>query len=434
MILRKIGLSLILLQYFLSTTGCQKQTIVPVVVSQTAQATTTNIQETILMVSPTRTKAPVIEITPYRSILKKLKPDIYLVYWSNNTWHIKGHVASESSKIELTPGITSKINTGLELSPDNNSIAFSNSAGNLSIYNLLTGSLKSYANPNVNDIYELEWLTNGDTILYLGTPEEIWVPDSNVGLYNVSIKHQTVNTIFDWKKESELFKYGLRGITSSKDGKWLAFYAPQLSEIMAPDPKYSVYIMDLSCLQASERCSQAIQLVGSGISPAWSPDGKLGWICKNENSSALCITDVNQPTPSQVLFDVFNITTSQETSFSTFSWSPDGKWLAIDIEKSSGINNTNNSPAYVLITSLDGKEIIKVTSDSGTDTFQEGWSPDGQYLAYSNVIGYTEPYGDIGVKFPVSDLFLYNLQNGKAIDLFEETNTREVFNSFLEIK
>ncbi len=263
------ALLVILIASFLSITGCQKQEAPAVYPAKTTQAIVTGTPETISTSYPTAAPTSTIIPTPFNDIRKTLAPNTYAVYWSQGTWYLKG--LTEVNRTELITGIISEVNTNLELSPDNNQVAFSSSSGKLSIYNLHTGEIASYYNPEVNSIEELEWLPNSDTILYLGTPEEIWVPDSNVGLYSVSLKSKELDTLLDWKDNHDLFRYGLHGITLSKDGKWLSFYASRLSEMMAPDPEYGVYLINTGCLQNPTTCSETVRFIGDGYSPAWSP-------------------------------------------------------------------------------------------------------------------------------------------------------------------
>jgi Tol biopolymer transport system component len=363
-------------------------------------------------------------------IRETLAPDIYIVYWSQNTWYIKGLNGHENK--QLMPNISSEINTILELSPDGNQVAFSSTAGELSTYDLRSGILKSYTNPKVNGIYTIAWLSNGNTILYSGNLRDTELPDEPVGIYGVSLETDTTFTILN--PGDERFKYGIRDLKLSKDTQWLAFYAPRLSTIFAPNPEYSIYTMDLDCLETPETCNETIQRIGDGTSPAWSSDGILGWDCSSDNKSKLCYINIDGLREPQTLFDISKITSSPKISFADFSWSPDGKYIAVNLVKPRENNIANDVIIYVTIISSDGKHVIEVTSLSDSESYWEGWSPDSRYLAYSNFLGYTEPYGEVGVRSPITYIYLYDIQSKTRIDLVDISSDREVFNFFITIK
>jgi hypothetical protein len=99
------------------------------------------------------------------------------------------------------------------------------------------------------------------------------IPDAYVGIYGISLRTGETYEVVGWA--ADRFEYGVDNLRLSKDGQWLAFHAPRRSEMMAPDPEYAIYVMDMSCLENPETCTGSIRLAGDGYAPEWAPDGRL---------------------------------------------------------------------------------------------------------------------------------------------------------------
>jgi WD40 repeat protein len=388
----------------------------------TATSTLTNLPATELA----STSTPILSSVDLR---EKLLPGLYLAYWSQGAWYIRE--VGGSNSMQLLPGISSNFYTDIRLSPDSDQVAFSNTSGQVSVYSLSTGKLTTYTNSEIRHAYQFQWLPDGDTLLYLGTPEQYWIPDSHVGIYSISLLTGRTTKVVDWANDR--FRYGLDDLNLSKNGKWLAFDAPRLSEMMAPDPNYATYVMDTSCLANPETCTESIHLVDDGYAPDWSPDERLWWSCPQEEQSALCVTEVNTPRSSEVFMTASQLTNSVDAVFSYLSWSPNGKYLAINVQKpQSGESGDTRDEVYLM--PIDNNQPVKVTAATDKNEYLEGWSPDSQYLAYSQILGYTEPQGDLGIRFAITDLYFYDLQTNTKIDLVSAPGDREVFGFFVSIK
>jgi Tol biopolymer transport system component len=385
---------------------------------------------------PTSTISSAIEFVgtstptiPAVDFVGKLSHGLYLAYWSLDTWYIRS--IGDATSMVLLPGINSELYTDIQLSRDNSRIAFSDSIGEVSIYDLHTGLLATYPNSEISHAYQFQWLPDGDTLLYLGTPEQYWIPDAQVGMYSISLQTGKTTKVVDW--EDNRYQHGLDNLSISKDGKWLAFDAPQLSEMMAPDPEYAVYVMDLSCIENSEDCIEAISVVSDGYAPNWAPDGKLWWICSQQELSALCVAE----TQTFILLDAFvtasELTNSPEAVFSYFSWSPDGKYIAANVEQAQRSESDDTRDEIYLIP-VDGGQPVRLTATSDKNQYLKSWSADGRYLAYCEILGYTEPQGELGMRFAITDLYLYDLQDNTKIDLVNTPSDREVFGFFMKIE
>jgi Tol biopolymer transport system component len=362
-------------------------------------------------------------------VREKLSPGLYVAYWSQGTWYIRE--VGGSNSIQLMPGVTSEFYTDIRLSPDSDQVAFSNTAGQVSVYDLHTHKLTTYSNSEIKHAYQFQWSPDGNTLLYLGTPEQYWIPDSQVGIYSILLSTGETSKVVS--RVDDRFRYGLGDLNLSKNGKWLAFDTPRLSEMMAPDPNYATYVMDTSCLANPETCTESIHLVGNGYAPDWSPDGRLWWSCSLEKPSALCVTDMNILTSSDVFVTASELTNSSDAVFSYFSWSPDGKYVAMNVQKyRSGDSGDTRDEIYLM--STDSSQPIKVIAATDKNEYLEWWSPDSQYLAYSQILGYTEPQGDLGIRFSITDLYLYDVQNHTKIDFIDTPGEREVFGFFVQIK
>ncbi|HEY9708826.1 MAG TPA: hypothetical protein V6D48_11540, partial [Oculatellaceae cyanobacterium] len=258
----------------------------------TSSMSTPSVSTTIPVLSETRlpTINPVATSTPtvaFTDPRKKLSSGLYIAYWSENTWWLRG--VNGTSSLQLIPGKESELYTDIQISSNSNRVVFSNTPGKVSIYDQNTGELSTYLNSKVRYAYQFQWLLDGNTLLYLGTPEQYWIPDAQVGIYSISTLTGETNAIVSWGDQR--FPFGLANLSLSPDGHWLAFDAPLNSEVAAPDPGYQVYLMDTSCLSKPESCIEAIYLVSSGSKPGWSSNGRLWWVCSQGDSSALCFKE-----------------------------------------------------------------------------------------------------------------------------------------------
>ena len=119
-------------------------------------------------------------------------------------------------------------------------------------------------------------------------------------------------------------------------------------------------------------------------SPAWSPDGrKIAFVTRFidadgvSHRSAISIVSADGS-------DLRTLTT-RATSGMTFSWSPDGRYIAYDglPDGSAPAASADdvNGPRDIFVIDADGTEDRDMTN-SATDESGPQWSPDGMHLAY----------------------------------------------------
>lgn len=199
---------------------------------------------------------------------------------------------------------------------------------------------------------------------------------------------------------------------------------------MAPDPKYAVYLMDTNCINDFKSCANSVELIGDGHRPVWSPDGKLSWVCSN---NALCMADVDSAEITKQVFlttDDLGMTTN--ASFGHFSWSPDGRYLAINLEESQ--SGSSETTADVFIYSLQAKRLINITNTPDQDEHSAGWSSDSKYLAFERYVGVAELIESLGFQFAIYDTYIYDVETGQIIDQILSAGNRQDFNFFMTIE
>ncbi|MBN2115863.1 MAG: PD40 domain-containing protein [Anaerolineales bacterium] len=332
----------------------------------------------------------------------------------------------------LLPDIKSDFYTEIEVSPDGNKVVFVSTPGQISVYDFRTSALTTYPNSEVNYAYDFTWLSNGDMLLYLGTIEESWLPDARFGIYSVSLLTGKTFKVADWTDDR--FQYGLHHIRLSKDDQWLVLDAARISEYYAAqDSDFVVYMLETVCLVSPQTCGESIRLVGDGHYPEWSPDGRLWWVCPQGTRSALCVAEVDSLESPQVFLTVSVLGKSADAKFYGFAWSPDGEYAAIAVKQDKP-NDPDHKRSEIFLIPADGSRPVRVTAASDENEYLEGWSPNSKYLVYSQVIGYTEPQGELGGRALITDLYLYDVKTRTKFDFVDASGDREVFGFFMLIK
>jgi len=380
--------------------------------------------------SPTAASSPTPVFVDSR---ETLSPGMYAVYWNKDTWYIKS--LGESDSRILIPSAISDLYTEMELSPDGNLVAYSDTGGRISIYDFFTGDTRAFTNDKASHIFDITWVRDEKSLYYLATNEKFWFPDANVGMYGVSLETEETSTIIS-PDDQTFMNDGLRGLALSEDGNWLAFYAPTMSEKMAPDPQYEVYLMDTICLQNKKSCVDSITTIGDGTNPTWSPDGKLAWVCTDGEWSAICVIDVNDlQSKAQIILSASQLETTQDTKITSFSWSPDGNYISINLvrrESPSGIADFIEEK--VVLFSIANNKLIKITNAPDQQESWAGWSPDSRYLAIERNAGYTEFVEGLGISFPEYDIYIYDIETGQIVDQIESAGDRQEFKFFMLIE
>ena len=133
--------------------------------------------------------------------------------------------------------------------------------------------------------------------------------------------------------------------------------------------------------------------------PSWSPDGKkIAWglVKEIEGDSvqvSLGVFDLEQKTATLILpsFSPQRIWEIASVATPAAIWSPDGQWLAVNVETDSNDSNAPIQSGWEIV-SIDGKTLRDV--DGNFDS----WSPDGQWFAHFD----WEPGGGDGMILSVS--------------------------------
>lgn len=142
----------------------------------------------------------------------------------------------------------------------------------------------------------------------------------------------------------------------SPDGKLIAYFCDVTGE-------YELYV------RAAESDAEARRLTTGGDvwldSPLWSPDSeRIAW---NDRKRRLRVVEVASG-------EIVEVDAGRRGDLDSYSWSPDGRWLAYRSWHDSGL------PA-VAVYSLDSGMSTRL-GDGLTADFQPAWSADGKYLFF----------------------------------------------------
>lgn len=379
-----------------------------------------------LEVGPTVEETITMTPTPsFVNPINGLGTGLYIVYWSHDMWQIKG--VDNSIGIPQALNISSETyKSRIQLSHDGNSVSYSSLENQVSIYDLNTGISTSYSEPRQNFVFESAWSPDDQTLLCLGALDGPY-PDSQIGIFGITPATGKTFTVLAWNNQ---FKFGLHGLAWSNDGKWIAFYASRTSEVESGwDP--AVYVMDTACFSDPTTCSDTIKIVDDGYGPSWLPDGRLGYSCNG--GSALCVIDINSSQAPSVVIKASDLINTPDAHFGSCIWSPDGKNIGCTLLESDQ-TITHMPIRRIFIIQANGNHPINLSNNVNESEFIEAWSSDSKYIAYSRVLGYTEPGGEYYLMTPITDIYIYNIENGETIDLIDESIEREVFGFFMVIK
>ena len=178
----------------------------------------------------------------------------------------------------------------------------------------------------------------------------------------------------------------------SPDGKHIAYFSDKTGE-------YELYIRP----SGGKGEEQMITSDGGGykFNPVWSPDSKK--IAYLDKTGGLFIVDKDTKKPVPVAKD-------ERTPISSYSWSPDGKWLTYPIMSENGLKS-------VMVYDVKNKKEHKVTADFYNDN-SPVFDPGGNYIYFYSDRSFTPVYGDM------DDTWIYPNSTGVyALTLRKDTHS-----------
>jgi len=155
----------------------------------------------------------------------------------------------------------------------------------------------------------------------------------------------------------------------SPDGKYIAYFSDRTGE-------YELYIRGADGKGPEKR------ITGDGsvfrYRPRWSPDSKK--IAFSDKTGSLFVVDIDDKEPRFIDKD-------QWTNISSYSWSPDSRWLAY----TKSMDNRNRA---VMIYDSEQQKVRQVTGDY-YDEDEPVFDPEGKYLFFLSNRAFKPVYGDM---------------------------------------
>ncbi|NDJ78685.1 MAG: TIR domain-containing protein [Chloroflexi bacterium] len=213
-------------------------------------------------------------------------------------------------------------------------------------------------------ILAMDWSPDGSQLVvpWLDLSETMQRAEES-GVFEYSGRLYVINADGSDRRELAASDTGIMFAAWSPDGEPIVF-----SEIVAYGEESTLAALMTIHPDGSGR-RELTEPAEEILRPTWSPDGSALAVASFSGSS---ISILNRDGDlERVVFD------APESSIAGIDWSPDGRWLAFDVD----LGYDGNSDIYLI--SPEGGEPRQLTFNEGPD-MMPAWSPDGSQIAFAS--------------------------------------------------
>lgn len=205
------------------------------------------------------------------------------------------------------------------------------------------------------------WSPNGNFIAYRSRS----LADENAffDLWVMDLEHDIARNL------TTTIDLSIDGYEWSPDSQSIAFSSGSLAFFT---DKYVPYTINVVNIETEDYLQISSDDNLSYIFPHWSADGKqiaflsVDFETYNLDESTIWLTDFSQPN---------NFYKVAEGQFVNFDWSPNDEYIAAEMQE--------ELSQYILLISVDTKNIQNLTSEISEFSASPSWSPDSQWLAFT---------------------------------------------------
>ncbi len=275
---------------------------------------------------------------------------------------------------------------GYSVSPDAKTILYTtfkvDGSSSISAINIDGTQQRQILNCPTSQCGDPQWYPDGQKIVYQRLD---YAGDSVLSKFSIWwLDMQTGKTVPVFQDQT----FPSSAPTFSANGQWLSYISPANNTIQ------------IYRLQDAKDIS--IPIGYQGLMPeVWSPtsDAILYWVAvSSEAGSSIHVKRYNLNSGQKI--DLGG--TQDQTDYSA-SWSPDGRWIAIDRNLST--SDSTKKGDQVWLVKPDGTQSHVILNEPDVSYTDLNWSPDGSYLAYTRY-----SYDNIGH----SDVWMINIQSGQT--------------------